>query len=83
MTQPIQQARNPAQGHTGASQGILALVTEAEALALRLDRPWLTQEALDEARRTVAAWPCLGPRQWSAVAEALGLRLRDNRQPVS
>lgn len=67
----------------GASQGIVTLVGEAEVRALRLDRPWLTQEALDEARRTVGTWPCLGPVQWTAVADALGLRLRDNRQPLS
>jgi hypothetical protein len=72
-----------AQGHTGASAGKLTLLGEAEALALRLDRPWLTQEALDQASRTVAGWPCLGPSQWASVADALRLRLRDDRQSIS
>ena len=72
----------PAQGHTGANAGKLTLVGDAEALALRLDRPWLTQEALDEAKRLVDAWPCLGPSQWNAVADALGLRLRNDGQTV-
>jgi hypothetical protein len=71
-----------AQGHTGANAGNLTLVGDAEALALRLDRPWLTQEALDEAKRLVDAWPCLGPSQWNAVADALGLRLRNDGQTV-
>ncbi len=79
---PRKSPSDPAQGHTGANPANLTLVGEAEALALRLDRPWLTQEALDEARRTVDAWPCLGPSQWNAVADALGLRLRNDRQPV-
>jgi len=75
---PRKSPADAAQGHTGASQGIVTLVGEAEVQALRLDRPWLTQEALDQARSTVAAWPCLGPAQWNAVADALGLRLRNN-----
>jgi hypothetical protein len=79
---PSKRPSDAAQGHTGANAGILTLVGDAEALALRLDRPWLTQEALDQARRTVDAWPCLGPSQWSEVADALGLRLRDDRKPV-
>ena len=79
---PPEFSTRPSQGHTGANAGKLTLVGDAEALALRLDRPWLTQEALDQARRTVDAWPCLGPSQWSSVADALGLRLRDDGQPV-
>ena len=79
---PSKRPSNAAQGHTGANQGKLTLMGQDEALALRLDRPWLTQEALDEASRTVSSWPCLGPSQWSAVADALGLRLRDDGQPV-
>jgi hypothetical protein len=79
---PSKRPADAAQGHTGANAGNLTLVGEAEALALRLDRPWLTQEALDQAKRTVSAWPCLGPSQWDAVADALGLRLRNDRQPV-
>lgn len=79
---PSKRPSDAAQGHTGANAGKLTLLGQDEIQALRLDRPWLTQEALDEARRTVAAWPCLGPSQWSAVADALGLRLRDNGQPV-
>ena len=73
---------NASQGHTGANAGKLTLVGDAEALALRLDRPWLTQEALDQAKRLVDAWPCLGPSQWNAVADALGLRLRNGGQTV-
>jgi hypothetical protein len=73
-----ERALDAAQGHTGASQGILTLMGQDEVQALRLDRPWLTQEALDQASRTVSSWPCLGPVQWNAVADALGLRLRNN-----
>jgi hypothetical protein len=72
-----------ADGHTGASQRKLTLVGQQEVQAYRLDRPWLTQEALDEASRTVSSWPGLGPSQWSAVADALGLSLKDHLQPGS
>jgi hypothetical protein len=80
---PSKSLADAAGSHTGASQGIVTLLGDAEALALRLDRPWLTQEALDQARRLVDAWPCLGPSQWNAVANALGLSLRDDRQALS
>jgi len=80
---PSKSPSDAAQGLTGASQGIVTLLGDAEALALRLDRPWLTQEALDLASRTVSSWPCLGPSQWSAVANALGLSLRNDRQALS
>lgn len=69
-------------GRSRGPSGEITLVGQDEVQALRLDRPWLTQEALDEARRTVSTWPCLGPSQWSAVADALGLRLRDDSQPL-
>ena len=80
---PRKSPSDAAQGHTGANAPILTLLGQDEALALRLDRPWLTQEALDQAKRLVDAWPCLGPSQWSAVANALGLSLRNDRQALS
>jgi hypothetical protein len=78
---PPEPPTDAAQDHTGASHGKLTLVGQQEVQVYRLDRPWLTQEALDQASRTVSDWPCLGPSQWCAVADALGLSLKDHRQP--
>jgi hypothetical protein len=66
-----------------AGQGALRLQGPDDVQALGLDAYPLTQEALDQASRTVAGWPSLGPQQWEGVAAALGLRLRDDGQSIS